>query len=264
MFREKLDNLIETLKGMESALLAYSGGLDSTFLLKAVKLSGIRATAVTSHSETTPEHDLNDAKRMAKEIGIEHRIIRTSELQNENFVNNPPDRCFYCKDELFKELKAIAKAEGFKYVLDGSNLDDKDDFRPGRQAAKKHGVRSPLMETGFTKQDIRDASKALGLPTWNKPASPCLSTRFPYGMRITKEALNRVASAEKLLRAMGFSELRVRDHGEIARIEVSESRIPDILKIREKVIEEFKQLGYKFVSLDLEGLTSGSMNRLLR
>lgn len=262
---KKLTRLIEILKDMENAILAFSGGVDSTFLLKALKLSGIRVLAVTAYSETMPEHDFIDAKKMAEEIGIAHKIIETSELEIEDFIKNPQDRCFYCKDELFRKLKEIASANGYGFVLDGSNLDDMNDWRPGRKAAVKHGVRSPLVEAGFTKDDIREVSRELGLSTWDRPSSPCLSSRIPYGQRITKDDLRRVAMAEGFLRAIGFHEIRVRDHGETARIEVSEEEIPKILdsSIRKAVIEKLKSVGYKFISLDLEGYRSGSMNRVL-
>jgi uncharacterized protein len=259
----RLDKLIDILKGMGSALLAYSGGLDSTFLLKALKLSGIRALAVTSNSDTTPPHDLRDASVMADEIGIEHRVIRTSEMHDESFVKNSPDRCFYCKDKLFGLLGSIAKEEDYAFVLDGGTVDDLDDHRPGAVAARKHGIRSPLVEAGFTKEEIRDVSRRLGLRTWDKPSSPCLSSRLPYGTRITGEALKRISGAEEFLRSLGFRELRVRDHGALARVEVPEKDIEKLFSLREQVAGGLRKCGYKFVSLDLEGLRSGSMNRVL-
>lgn len=264
MASPKLDSLLDTLRGMNTALLAYSGGVDSTFLLKALKLSGIRTLAVTAQSETTPHHDLEDAVRMAREIGVEHRIIGTAELKNERYLVNPPDRCFYCKDELFSILKGIAEEEGMTFVIDGSTRDDMDDYRPGMRAAREHGIRSPLAEVGFTKNEIRDVSRALALPTWNKPASPCLSSRLPYGVRITPAALKRVALAEGFLRTLGFDELRVRDHGGSARIEVPPEAMNRLLESKNEIINKFRSLGYDFVSLDLEGLRSGSLNRAVR
>jgi uncharacterized protein len=261
----KLTTLIEILKDIRSAVLAYSGGVDSTFLLKTLQLSDIKAVAVTAASETIPYNDLLTAKEMAAEIGIEHRIIETEELSIEEFVNNAPDRCFFCKDELFRKLTDIASTEGYKFVLDGSNIDDTTDYRPGRMAAMKYNVRSPLIEAGLSKIEIRELSKQLGLTTWDRPSSPCLSSRFPYGQRITKEALRRVEKAEEFLRFLGFREVRVRDHDSIARIEVGEDEI-ELLLIPEKrrmISETLKTLGYKFVALDIEGYKSGSMNRTI-
>lgn len=251
---------------MDGALLAFSGGVDSTLLLKALELSGIRALAVTARSETTPEHDLASAMETASESAVEHAFIETDELKNEAFAQNPPDRCFHCKDELFGRLWDIARKRGLGQVIDGTNAEDATGHRPGIRAARKHGVRSPLMEAGFTKEDVRRVSRHLGLPTWDRPSSPCLSSRFPYGTRITTEGLNRVAGAERALRALGFIELRVRDHGETARIEVPEEDFRRLIEpeIKEKVIEALQAQGYRFVSLDLGGLRSGSMNRVLK
>jgi uncharacterized protein len=263
MSEEKLDSLIGILKEMESVLIACSGGLDSTFLLKAAALSGVKALAVTSRSETTPPRDLEDALAMAREIGVEHRVIETSEMGNENFVSNPPDRCFYCKDILFGRLRELADKEGLGYVVDGTTVDDLGDYRPGRRAADKYGVRSPLLEAGFTKDEIREASRELGLPLWDKPASPCLSSRIPYGKTITSEALKRVARAEESLSTLGFREMRVRDHGGIARVEVPQAELRKAVEMRERIVDSLRELGYTFVCLDLEGLKSGSLNRLI-
>jgi uncharacterized protein len=234
---EKLHRLIDILKGMDGAVLAYSGGVDSTFLLKALRLSGIKAIAVTSKSPTVPVHDLEDAVRMAGEIGIAHRIIETSEMEDENFIKNSADRCFHCKDELFKKLRTISDAEGLPFVVDGANLDDTDDYRPGMQAAEAHGVRSPLIEAGLRKDEIREASRELGLDTWEKPSSACLSSRIPYGTPITTDALERVAKGEKVLREMGFTALRVRDHGAIARIEVPGEQMREVLDKKDAASE---------------------------
>jgi uncharacterized protein len=264
--KDKLTHLINILKEMQSAVLAYSGGVDSTFLLKAMQLSDIRALAVTAVSEIMPRCEVLSAKKMAKEIGIKHMIIETHELSNKKFVSNTSERCFVCKDIRFKKLKEIATSEGYRLVLDGSNSNDLDDYRPGRKAAMKYNIRSPLIEAGLSKMEIRKFSKQLGLSTWDKPSSPCLSTRFPYGQRITKEALKRVESAEDFLRSLGFNEIRLRDHGSIARIEVEEDKIW-LLLIPEKrkiISEKLKSLGYKFVSLDLDGYKSGSLNRGLK
>ncbi|MEW6162796.1 MAG: ATP-dependent sacrificial sulfur transferase LarE [Nitrospirota bacterium] len=260
---DKLAHLVNILKNMQSAVLAYSGGVDSTFLLKALEISGIRSLAVTAISEKTPHNDLLTAKEIVAEPGIEHRIIKTDELSMEKFVSNTPDRCFFCKDELFKKLTDIAASEGYMFLLDGSNMDDTLDYRPGREAATKYNVRSPLIEAGLSKKEIRELSRQLGLPTWDKPSSPCLASRFPYGQRITKEALRRVEKAEEFLREIGFHEVRVRDHDSIARIEVGEREIDLMLtpKRRGLISERLKSLGYRFISLDLEGYRMGSMNR---
>lgn len=261
----KLDSLLQILKQMESAVIAFSGGLDSTFLLKAVALSGIRAKAVIGYSPTMPEHDFQDAREMAFCFGVPHLIIKTEELEKDEFRKNPPDRCFHCKDELFGKLKRIAESEGYQHVADGSTVDDLNDWRPGRRAALHHGVRSPLIEAGMTKEEVRELSRMLNLPTWNKPSSPCLSSRFPYGETITDAALRQVQEAEKLMRSLGFTEFRVRHHGETARIEVTEEEMPKMLdpEIRRAVTEELRSLGYAFVALDLEGFKSGKLNRTI-
>lgn len=261
----KFVKLIEILKGMQSAILAYSGGVDSTFLLKALETSGIKALAVTSVSEKTPVNDLLMAKKMASEIGIEHRLIETEELLMEDFVKNTPERCFFCKEELYKKLTYIAVSEGFNFLLDGSNIDDTFDYRPGMDAAKKYNVRSPLIETSYTKKEIRVRSKELGLATWDRPSSPCLLSRFPYGKRITREALKRVEKAEDFLKEMGFREVRVRDHDSVARIEIGKEEINLIIssEMRRLVSDELKSLGYKFVSVDIDGYRMGSMNMVI-
>jgi uncharacterized protein len=264
-YKGKLTNLVEILKDMQSAVLAYSGGVDSTLLLKALQVSCIRTLAITAVSEITPHNDLLMAKKMTAGLRIEHRVIKTDELSIEEFVSNTPERCFFCKDELFKKLAAIASSEGYNYLLDGSNTDDKLDYRPGMRAAAKYHVRSPLIETGLSKKEIRELSCRLGLSTWNKPSSPCLASRFPYGQRITKYALKRIEEAEEFLRGLGFQEVRVRDHDMVARIEVNEKEINLLLtpENRRLVSEKLKFLGYSFVSLDLDGYRMGSMNRIL-
>ncbi|MEW6116583.1 MAG: ATP-dependent sacrificial sulfur transferase LarE [Nitrospirota bacterium] len=260
---DKYQKLLSILNDMQSAVLAFSGGVDSTFLLKALKESGIRFIAVTAVSETMPQEDLKSAAAMAATLAAPHRIIMTDELENPDFVRNPKERCFYCKDELFAKLGQIAATEGYRHVVDGSNADDCADWRPGRKAAQKHRVRSPLIEAELSKEEIRALSKAAGLPTWSKPASPCLSSRFPYGVEITRDALRRVARAEAFLKELGFSELRVRCSHDTARIEVPAEEIERFVDrdLREGVVKAFREFGFKYVSLDLEGFSSGKLNR---
>ncbi|MDI6801288.1 MAG: ATP-dependent sacrificial sulfur transferase LarE [Thermodesulfovibrionales bacterium] len=259
---EKFQKLLSILKDMQSVVLAFSGGVDSTFLLKAVKESGIHCLAVTACSETMPANELHFATDMARLIGIKHRVITTCELDNPDFVKNTMNRCFYCKDELFSKLCGIADTEGYSFVIDGSNADDLADWRPGRQAAEKYGVRSPLVEAGLSKIEIRELSKDRDLPTWSKPASPCLSSRFPYGEKITKEALKRVELSEEFLKSLGFSELRVRSHNDTARIEVKTDEIDRLFnkELRDAVKDKLKKFGFKYIILDLEGFRSGSLN----
>ena len=263
--QEKFFRLLSLLKDAESAVLAFSGGVDSSFLLRAMKMAGIRFLAVTGSSETVPENERIRAVSFAEQEGAEHRVITTGEMQNELFVANPPDRCFYCKQDLFLRIREIAATENYRVICDGSNADDLNDYRPGRKAADLYRVRSPLAECGLSKQDIRQLSKDLGLDTWNKTASPCLSSRFPYGQRITPYLLKRVDKAEEFLKTLGMSTVRVRVHGDIARIEVPEQDMPAILEqhIRGRITEAFRSLGFTFISLDLEGFRSGNMNRSL-
>ncbi len=260
---QRYKRLLSILKSLDSAVVACSGGVDSTLLIKAAKDSNIKALAVTGKSPTTPSADLNEAISMASEIGLPHRIIQTSEMQRREFRENNRERCFFCKDTLFGELKTIALKEGYQWVVEGSNLDDLKDYRPGLRARDLHGVRSPLIEAGLAKEDIREISKALGLRTWDRPASPCLSSRFPYGFPITGKELRMVEEAESFLGGLGFSGFRVRHHGDLARIEVVEKDIERFFDplLRGKVVSHLRGLGYKYISLDLEGFMSGKLNR---
>ena len=262
---QKFTCLLTLLEEAESAVLAFSGGVDSSFLLRAMKTAGLRFTAVTGRSETVPAQALLQAAAFAGREGVAHTVIPTGEMQNELFLGNPPDRCFFCKQDLYKRLRKIAETENFRYVFDGSNADDHNDYRPGRKAAALAGVRSPLAECGLSKRDIRLLSRQLGLETWDMPASPCLASRFPYGQRITPELLKKVEEAEDFLKTLGMKTVRVRAHGDMARIEMPEEDMARILEdgLRRHLTGTLRALGFTFISLDLEGFRSGSMNRSL-
>ncbi|MGR3309226.1 MAG: ATP-dependent sacrificial sulfur transferase LarE [Candidatus Brocadiales bacterium] len=264
---KKLEPLKDIIKSLESVVVAFSGGVDSSLITKVCyDALGDKAMAVTANSETYPGFELEEAKKLAKEIGIRHLVIETSELDIEGFADNPPNRCYFCKSELFEKLKEIANQNGFKHVADGANLDDTGDFRPGLEAAKELGIRSPLKEAGLTKDDVRQLSRLLGLPTWDKPSYACMSSRFPYGEKITKDKLTMVSRAEDLLRTMGFKQFRVRHHNTIARIEVLPENIRTMTDplVRAEIVKEFKEIGFTYVTIDLEGFRSGSMNEPLK
>ena len=262
MLRSKLKKLRAILKESESALVAFSGGVDSSYLLKEAleTLGKEMVLAVVASSETYPENEVKDAVKLAKKIGARIKVIKTFEIDDARFVKNPLKRCYYCKRELFSKLKAIAKKEGIPAVFDGANYDDRLDFRPGSVAGKELAVRSPLKEAGITKAEIRKLSKAYKLPTWNKPSLACLASRIPFGTKIEKKTLGMVGNAEDFIRSLGFRQVRVRHHGNIARIEVFPEDLSRLLKHRLKIAEKLKTLGYLYVTFDIEGFRSGSMN----
>ena len=260
---QKKARLDALLSAMGSALVAFSGGVDSTFLATVARdLLGDRAVAVTALSPSVPQSEAADAAALAGLIGIRHITIETRELDSADYVNNTPARCYYCKDELFGRLRSLAEGMGLACVLDGSNCDDEGDYRPGRRAAARHGVRSPLLEAGLSKDDIRALSRERGLPTWDKPAMACLASRLPYGTPITEDALKQVEAAEAFLRSLGIRLLRVRHHGDVARIEVDRAGRDALLREenRQAVVERLRSLGYLYVTVDLAGFRSGSLN----
>lgn len=262
----KEQRLREIFRDLGSVIVAYSGGVDSSYVAYIANAElGPRAICVTGQSASLPSYQQAEIDRVITDFGFHHETIQTNELENPSYSANNADRCYFCKDELYTKLEALAASRSIEYIVDGSTTDDLHDFRPGRQAAKQHAVRSPLIEVGISKSEVREFSRRVGLPTWDKPASPCLSSRIAYGTTVTIERLSKVDRGEEILREFGFREFRVRHHDTLVRLEIAPAELDRVLRrdVIEQLAARFRELGFKYVTLDLQGFRSGSMNEVL-
>jgi uncharacterized protein len=261
----KEERLREIFRELDSVIVAYSGGVDSSYVAYVANAElGPRAVCITGQSASLPEYQRAEIDGVVQKFGFHHEVIQTEELENPGYRANNPDRCFFCKDELYTKLESVARTRGIKNIVDGSTVDDLGDFRPGRRAASQHAVRSPLIEAGLTKSEVRELSQRATLPTWDKPASPCLSSRIAYGTTVTIERLSKVDRGEEILREFGFREFRVRHHDQLVRIEIAPAEMDRVLRkdLIAELARRFRELGFKYVTLDLEGFRSGSMNEV--
>jgi len=262
----KEERLRKIFRELESVVVAYSGGVDSSYVAYIANAElGPRAVCITGQSASLPAYQRAEIDRIVEKFGFQHEIIQTEELENPGYRANNPDRCFFCKDELYTKLESVARGRGIQNIVDGSTIDDLGDYRPGRRAAMQHAVRSPLIEVGLSKTEVRELSRRATLPTWDKPASPCLSSRIAYGTPVTIERLSKVDRGEEILREFGFREFRVRHHDQLVRLEIAQAEMDRVMRkeVFQELAARFRELGFKYVTLDLEGFRSGSMNEVL-